>query len=455
MSERPSSARSSLTLSAADEVSWMKLVLVCVEAVCSFTAQVYPEPAIRPRTSESSLPEVGRNASGGPEQLLRADPEHGVGRAGSRPHLRVAEQVPVYQDRQGSGMAKRGCPADGEPGGLPGLLGGSPPNRRRAGEGGQLTDIRPVRAAGEGQDGPVVGHEHQRLHDLANLAPHGPGRVGSGPGPLGEPPDVDGQPECRGRVLDSPHGPPSGGSRLAHGTDPTRRSADRARPSATSRSAATVSPKAPAGPTSATREITGTPSRLMSACPHTTATGFPARRAAARTPAGTFPRSDCSSSLPSPVITRSAETTRSANPTASITTSTPGRTSASRNAIRPAPSPPAAPAPGRSRTSTPRSRRTIPPAPPAGCPRRWPPRSELPAPGRPARRRRRVRAQPGPGPRAPAPRRPRPGAGPPAPGPSRRRRRSWRFPRCTRSPRPGGVPASRPPGSAPRFPGSW
>ena len=63
MSERPSSATRSLTLPAADSVRWMKLILVCVVTLCSFTAQVYPGTVTRPAVVESFLPEVCRDAS--------------------------------------------------------------------------------------------------------------------------------------------------------------------------------------------------------------------------------------------------------------------------------------------------------------------------------------------------------------------------------------------------------
>ena len=87
--------------------------------------------------------------------------------------------------------------------------------------------------------------------------------------------------------------------------------------------------------------------------PATATTGTPARRAAAATPAGALPRRVCSSSDPSPVTTRSAPASASSSPVSSWTTSAPVRSLAPSTATAPNARPPAAPAPGRSRSSLP------------------------------------------------------------------------------------------------------
>src|SRR5581483_6452021 len=82
-------------------------------------------------------------------------------------------------------------------------------------------------------------------------------------------------------------------------------------------------------------------------------------RAAAATPAGVLPKAVWKSTRPSPVMARSAPLMRDSSRVALTTSSTPRLSCARVKAMSPAPSPPAAPAPGRRATSTPRSRLMI------------------------------------------------------------------------------------------------
>src|SRR5205807_1880234 len=104
-------------------------------------------------------------------------------------------------------------------------------------------------------------------------------------------------------------------------------------------------------PKRSTRETASTPCS-PSTCPATTTTGTPCSRASPTTPPTALPWKDWSSRKPSPVSTRSAPSMRSARPMASATRSKPGTRLAPTAASPPA-RPPAAPAPGRERTSTP------------------------------------------------------------------------------------------------------
>ena len=76
-------------------------------------------------------------------------------------------------------------PADGVAGDAAYLVGVGPLAPGCAGLGGEGVRVDHVGAAGEGDDELAVDVEHERLHDLADLAPDSGGGVGGGSGSVG------------------------------------------------------------------------------------------------------------------------------------------------------------------------------------------------------------------------------------------------------------------------------
>ena len=84
----------------------------------------------------------------------------------------------------------------------------SPSARRalvRAGGTRQLVQVDPVGAGDEGDDRAIVGHEHERLHDLGDLAADGSRRVGRRSSPFRKAPNLDREALRRGRLDDARH----------------------------------------------------------------------------------------------------------------------------------------------------------------------------------------------------------------------------------------------------------
>ena len=115
-------------------------------------------------------------------------------------YLLERQQILVQERPDGLRVPERRRPADREPGGGPGLLGVRAPGLRGARQGREATHVHAVGPARERQDGFAVRDEHQRLHDLPDLAPDRSSRVGGGLRPLREPTHVHRMPEHRGGV---------------------------------------------------------------------------------------------------------------------------------------------------------------------------------------------------------------------------------------------------------------
>src|SRR5215216_6027504 len=171
---------------------------------------------------------------GGPLELARRGPEDRVGGARRRPDLLERQQVAVQERPDGLGVTERGRPAHREARGGPGLLRVGTLCRGGARKGRQAADVDPVRPARERQHGLALRDEHERLHDLPNLAPDRPSRVGGGLRSLGEPSDIDRVPEHGGGVeepLDRLAHEANDTGRMSAGTiRPARRRADLDRP---------------------------------------------------------------------------------------------------------------------------------------------------------------------------------------------------------------------------------
>src|SRR5919106_607895 len=243
------------------------------------------------------LLEVGRLGPGSTQQVLRPDGEHGVRGPGCGPHLLVAEEVPVAQDPQPPRVAEGRGPPDGEAWAPRALLGVAPPHRDPAEELRQPGGVGAVRPRGERQERLGPGHEHERLHDLAHVAPDGSGRVDGRTGPLGELPDLRGQPQVLRRRQE-----PLDRRRAAHGVVATALAAS----AAASSSSSPGRSRAAARPARSTSEYTRSAGGVTEAstCPATSTVRHPASPAIRRTPAGAFPRSVWASYFPAPVTSR-------------------------------------------------------------------------------------------------------------------------------------------------------
>ena len=107
-------------------------------------------------------------------------------------------------------MADRRDAADGEPGQLVGLAGRGAPDVRLADDGGEPGQVDPVRARDEGDDrlGAVVavGHEDERLHDLAELRADRRRRLCGRVGRLVEDAAPRGHALAGGGIEDAPNG---------------------------------------------------------------------------------------------------------------------------------------------------------------------------------------------------------------------------------------------------------
>ena len=201
-------------------------------------------------------------------------------------------------------MSERGRAADGEAGGGADLLGGGP-GVDGARHGGQLRPGRPGAVPRSARAPAGLGDEHERLHDLRDVASDRAGGVLGGLRPLGEPLGHRGRARAAAR-LDEPVG------RVAHGVTPRATSARAPRRRA--RRDRRVSARARSSPTR--RRAIARPGAVRARRPAPTATiatGTRRARRRARTPADDLPRSDVASNAPSPV------TTRSASPSASST----------------------------------------------------------------------------------------------------------------------------------------
>ena len=143
--------------------------------------------------------------------------------------------------------------------------------------------------------GPAVGGQHERLHDLRDVAPDRARRVLRRLRPLGEPLDVGLEAELARRrqepVDRAAHAAPSIADAISSASVSRHRR---------------VSVIAGPSPNRSTSDRTSAPSGEISARPHTTTARTPASAAAPSTPATVLPDRDCASSLPSPVMTRSA-----------------------------------------------------------------------------------------------------------------------------------------------------
>lgn len=138
---------------------------------------------------------------GGPRQVTRRDGEHRIGRAGRGPDHVEGEQVLVHQRCQRARIAEGRGPADREPGRAPGLLGIGRAHARSSHVRGEARDICPVAARGKRDEHLAAGDEHERFHDLTDVASDGARRVGRGLRALGKPSNlhVDAPAACFGQ----------------------------------------------------------------------------------------------------------------------------------------------------------------------------------------------------------------------------------------------------------------
>src|SRR5262245_60104596 len=290
MSSRPSSTRSSFTLPAAAEVS-VSIVPPGRTATRSIvparSEEPYPQGGVslvlsEPRRTEASsnvalLRETGNRAPARPNEVGRCQAEHRIRCPGGRPDLVERHQVLVDEASERVRVTEGGRPADREPGRLPDLVGVGLANVRGPGERGDLVWIHPVAARRQRQDRDLVRDEHERLHDLRDVASDRTRRVPGSPCSLREAPYivVDAEGGCGFRES-------VGGS--AH--DATSAVMSPATSAATSSTERRASSNARSGPTRSTSERTVIPGGSTDARPQMTVTGTPASAAARITPSG-------------------------------------------------------------------------------------------------------------------------------------------------------------------------
>src|SRR6266536_1785103 len=288
-------------------------------------------PSLRGRSARPPvLGDVADATSGGADQVAGEEREDVAGRAGGGPDGVQAREVLVDEHLERLHVPERRGAPDRVAGGGPCLVGIGLAHLAGPDVLGDLVHVHQVRPAGQHQHGPVVGDEHQRLHDLRDRAADRARRVGGGAGAGRELAHVRREAAGTGGLQHRPRLP----GQLLHAV---HGSEAQARPTRS----ASCSSRGAASATSTT--------------PPTATTGTPCAAAARATPSGALPRRLWKSILPSPVMTRSAPATAPSKPTRSSTSPMPLRSSAPRKAIAPAPSPPAAPAPGTSARSAPRS----------------------------------------------------------------------------------------------------
>src|SRR3954452_11760795 len=127
MSLRPSSTRSSLTLLAADSVSWIIVAGLRGRGRMVATQSIPVDSTSTPQ-ARSFLPELRRLAAGGSEQLVRREREHGGRRPPRGPPLVVREEVAIDEHPELLRVAEGRRAADAVPGRRAGLLGVGAPD---------------------------------------------------------------------------------------------------------------------------------------------------------------------------------------------------------------------------------------------------------------------------------------------------------------------------------------
>ena len=168
MSSRPSSVRSSLTFPAAFSVRLDHRFLRCV------SERADTRDCNRRTGMSGALGSIGGERRGSGPRHRGAGRRASVGRPSPacrpRPRSRPTRAGLIHHAREPLGMAERRRASHREPGRGSRLFGGRPAGVPGAHDLRELRLVHPVRSAGERHDRTAIGHEDERLHDLADIA---------------------------------------------------------------------------------------------------------------------------------------------------------------------------------------------------------------------------------------------------------------------------------------------